>query len=263
MELDGTTLQGQMPNQLEGGWLDRARTEVGPYPSKAVRTTLHSKLPLTWRGESPVVPAFTERQRQQLPLKRGLDIFVSATALLLLSPVLALIALATALGSKGGVFFRQPRLGKDGHLFTIYKFRTMYVDRGDLTGVNQTIDGDPRVTPLGRYLRRTSLDELPQLINILKGDMSLVGPRPHVPHMLAGGKAYEQLVPYYDLRLRVRPGLSGWAQVNNLRGATTDPVRARARIDHDIAYAQNFSIWLDVKIVWMTISQEWWRLGGH
>ncbi|MDF2797531.1 MAG: exopolysaccharide production protein [Devosia sp.] len=251
-----------MTSHIEGQSIDGVQTKLD-HTSQYLRTTLHSTLPLTWRGDSPALPTHTEWQRRQLPLKRSLDVIVSGSALLLLAPILVIIALATALGSKGGVLFRQARLGKDGHLFTIYKFRTMYVERGDLTGVNQTIDGDPRVTPLGRYLRRTSLDELPQLINILKGDMSLVGPRPHVPHMLAGGKAYEQLVPYYDLRLRVRPGLSGWAQVNNLRGATTDPVRARARIDHDLAYAQNFSIWLDVKIVWMTISQEWWRLGGH
>jgi lipopolysaccharide/colanic/teichoic acid biosynthesis glycosyltransferase len=192
-----------------------------------------------------------------------MDIVIAGVTLVVLSPILLGIAAAIATGSRGGVFFRQDRLGKHGQLFTIFKFRTMYVDQGDLTGVSQTVDADPRVTPLGRYLRRTSLDELPQLLNILKGDMSLVGPRPHVPHMLAGGVRYEELVPYYNLRLRVLPGLSGWAQVNELRGSTVDPAKARARIDHDIAYAQNFSIWLDLRIIWRTITDEVWRLGGH
>jgi lipopolysaccharide/colanic/teichoic acid biosynthesis glycosyltransferase len=112
------------------------------------------------------------------------------------------------------------------------------------------------VTPVGRFLRRTSLDELPQLVNVIVGDMSLVGPRPHVEGMLAAGVDYAELVPYYNLRHVMRPGLSGWAQANGLRGPTDSAEAARARIDHDVAYIQNFSIWLDLKIIWLTLVKE-------
>jgi lipopolysaccharide/colanic/teichoic acid biosynthesis glycosyltransferase len=136
------------------------------------------------------------------------------------------------------------------------KFRTMYDDHADPTGQAQTRPDDERITPVGRLLRRTSIDELPQLINVITGDMSLVGPRPHVAGMLAAGIDYAELVPYYNLRHTMRPGLSGWAQANGLRGPTDSAEIARARIDHDIAYIQNFSIWLDLKIIWLTLVKE-------
>jgi lipopolysaccharide/colanic/teichoic acid biosynthesis glycosyltransferase len=142
------------------------------------------------------------------------------------------------------------------------KFRTMFVDAGDASGIVQTTANDSRVTPLGRFLRAKSIDELPQLFNVLVGDMSIVGPRPHVEGMLAGGRPYEELVPYYRLRHHMRPGLSGWAQANGLRGPTTDAAVAKARIDHDLAYIQNFSLMLDAEIIVLTIKREFFTGTG-
>ena len=172
------------------------------------------------------------------------------------APVFLLTALAIKSTSAGPVLFKQRRVGLDNRDFSVYKFRTMYVDRQDLSGVRQTLEDDPRITPIGRLLRRTSVDEVPQIINILMGDMSFVGPRPHVAGMLAGGLAYDELVPYYDLRHAMKPGLTGWAQANGFRGPTIDPVRARQRVDHDIAYIQNFSLRLDLIIIARTAWRE-------
>ena len=182
-----------------------------------------------------------------------MDVTIAAAALLILSPVLLVLALLIKLTSPGPALFIQQRPGRNGCLFPMLKFRTMHIHLEDRTGFIQATGNDPRVTPLGRFLRRTSLDELPQLINVLLGQMSLVGPRPHPVRMLAGGMDYEDLVPYYRHRLAVRPGLSGWAQVNGLRGPTTDAARAIARIDHDLAYIQNLSILLDVRIILRTL----------
>jgi lipopolysaccharide/colanic/teichoic acid biosynthesis glycosyltransferase len=141
-------------------------------------------------------------------------------------------------------------------LFDILKFRTMYVDRGDTTGVKQTVDGDARVTPLGRFMRQRSLDELPQLLNVLFGTMSLVGPRPHVAGQLAAGRPCAEVIHYYELRHAMKPGLTGWAQVNGYRGPTDTITKAQARVDHDLAYIQNFTVLLDLKIIWRTFWKE-------
>jgi lipopolysaccharide/colanic/teichoic acid biosynthesis glycosyltransferase len=139
----------------------------------------------------------------------------------------------------------------------------MDVSRQDSSGVAQTVADDERVSRLGSFLRRTSLDELPQLFNVLFGDMSLVGPRPHAVGMLAGGaQLYEELVPYYFERNRAVPGLTGWAQVNGLRGPTVDPLIAFSRVDHDLAYIENASIGLDLKILLMTAQREFLRGTG-
>jgi lipopolysaccharide/colanic/teichoic acid biosynthesis glycosyltransferase len=215
-----------------------------------------SGLPYRWCGAAPVIPELTPARRRALALKRLLDIVLAAIALVVLSPLLLAIFFAIRLSGPGPALFRQVRAGRGDRPFTLLKFRTMFPDRGDHTGIAQTIAGDDRVTRVGALLRRTSLDELPQLWNVLRGEMSLVGPRAHVFGMRAGGMEYERLVPYYALRHAMPPGISGWAQVNRLRGPTEDAARARARIDHDIAYIQNFSVWLDIRIIWLTLWRE-------
>jgi lipopolysaccharide/colanic/teichoic acid biosynthesis glycosyltransferase len=191
-----------------------------------------------------------------LKLKRCFDVATASLLLILLAPGLLAIALAIKLTSHGPVFFRQSRYGTNSRDFEILKFRTMFIDASDPSGVTQTQRGDPRVTPLGRWLRQSSLDELPQLWNVIRGDMSLVGPRPHVPGMLAGGVLYEELVPYYFERHAMRTGITGLAQVNGLRGSTLDPAVAKARIDQDLEYVRHWSFGLDIKILWETFRRE-------
>jgi lipopolysaccharide/colanic/teichoic acid biosynthesis glycosyltransferase len=191
-----------------------------------------------------------------LRLKRCLDFILGSLILLVLAPGMIAIAVAIKTTSPGPVFFRQRRYGLGSQTFEILKFRTMFTGAADPSGVTQTRDGDPRVTPLGRLLRRSSLDELPQLWNVLRGDMSLVGPRPHVPGMLAGGVLYEELIPYYFERHCVRSGITGLAQVNGLRGSTEDPTVAKARIDQDLKYIRHWSLALDARILWQTFRRE-------
>jgi lipopolysaccharide/colanic/teichoic acid biosynthesis glycosyltransferase len=132
----------------------------------------------------------------------------------------------------------------------------MRIDAGDARGVKQTVQGDPRITSVGKFLRKTSLDEIPQLINVIKGDMSLVGPRPHVPGMLAAHMPYEDLVPYYAQRHSARPGITGLAQVSGCRGSTVEPNRAISRIDYDLDYIEKWSLRLDILIIVRTIRRE-------
>lgn len=186
-------------------------------------------------------------------VKRGFDIVVASLLILLLSPVLLTIALAVKLTSKGPVFFVQRRWGKGNVPFQLYKFRSMHVDLQDRSGIAHTVKNDPRVTAVGRFIRRTSLDELPQLFNVLKGDMSLVGPRAHVLGMHAAGVRYEDLVPEYFARHAVRPGITGLAQVRGLRGEVTDAEHAQARVDADLEYIRTFSVWSDIRILLATI----------
>jgi lipopolysaccharide/colanic/teichoic acid biosynthesis glycosyltransferase len=223
---------------------------------------IQSGLSCRFSGNWAVLPAVDDPRRRALAVKRLMDIILASLALVALFPLLLATAIAVKLASKGPVLFRQSRPGLQGRPFEMLKFRTMYADAGDISGVRQTSVNDSRVTPLGRFLRAKSIDELPQLINVLKGDMSIIGPRPHVEGMLAGGVPYDKLVPYYNLRHEMRPGLSGWAQANGLRGPTTDPALAKARVDHDIAYIQNFSITLDLKIILLTLMGEFFTGSG-
>jgi lipopolysaccharide/colanic/teichoic acid biosynthesis glycosyltransferase len=219
--------------------------------------TLKSGLPLSMTSGIPDAPIDTSARQAQLALKRLLiDIPLSAMALIVLSPLLVGLALSVRLSSRGPALFRQKRVGLNGREFYILKFRSMRTESGDHTGLRQTVAADERVTRIGRFMRATSLDELPQLWNILVGDMAIIGPRPMVPGQLAGGVEYNQVVPYYDYRHRVKPGLSGWAQANGLRGPTTDVISARDRIEHDCAYVQNFSLALDIRIILQTLTRE-------
>jgi Undecaprenyl-phosphate glucose phosphotransferase len=180
--------------------------------------------------------------------KRALDLMIGVPALLLSLPVLGLIALLIKLTSRGAVFYTQERMGFDGRVFRMRKFRTMHADAERDTGAVWTQADDPRRTSLGAVLRRTSLDELPQLWHVLKGDMSLVGPRPERPVLIEG---FRQSIPRYMLRHRVKAGMTGWAQVHGWRGNTS----LEQRIEHDLYYIQHWSLGLDLKILSMTL----WR----
>jgi exopolysaccharide biosynthesis polyprenyl glycosylphosphotransferase len=188
--------------------------------------------------------------------KAVFDVLLSTGILCAILPGLALIALAIKLTSHGPVFFRQPRIGYGGEVFQVLKFRTMYAEMTDMLAARQTERGDPRVTPIGRILRRLSIDELPQLINVLRGDMSLVGPRPHAPHTAVGGVLLHTAVSDYGLRHRVKPGITGWAQVNGARGALRTREQLQNRLDLDLDYIRRHSLLLDIRILLMTVFRE-------
>ena len=186
-------------------------------------------------------------------LKRLEDIVVALLAVLITLPLMLLIALAIKLDSRGPVFFRQKRLGAHNLPFDLLKFRSMYVEQADPLGRQLTRAGDPRITRIGRFLRRTSMDELPQLINVLRGDMSLVGPRPHPLAANAAGISYARAISEYPIRHRVKPGITGWAQVNGWRGETATIEQIRRRVEHDLYYIENWSLTLDLFILGRTV----------
>jgi Undecaprenyl-phosphate glucose phosphotransferase len=185
-------------------------------------------------------------------LKRGLDICVAGLGLILFSPLLGLIAIAIKLDSRGPVIFRQGRHGYDNEIIPVMKFRTMYIVEDGATAetFTQAKANDERITPLGRILRRTNLDELPQLLNVLRGEMSIVGPRPHA---IAHNRMFEEQIAPFSRRHNVRPGLTGWAQVNGLRGETDTREKMRRRVEYDLYYIDNWSFIFDLKIILMTI----------
>jgi Undecaprenyl-phosphate glucose phosphotransferase len=179
-----------------------------------------------------------------LVFKRSFDMLAAAVVLLLCAPVMALTALLVKLTSHGPVLYRQERMGMDGRTFHILKFRTMKLD-AEVRGALMAADNDPRTTALGRWLRRLSLDELPQLLNVLRGDMSLVGPRPERPVFI---EEFKRQIPKYHLRHKVKAGITGWAQINGLRGQTS----IQKRIEYDLYYIENWSLLLDMKILLRT-----------
>jgi putative colanic acid biosynthesis UDP-glucose lipid carrier transferase len=182
-------------------------------------------------------------------IKRASDIVIGAVIVLTLTPLMLMIALAVRLSSPGPVIFRQRRYGLYGEEIIVYKFRSMTVAE-DSEHVVQARKNDQRVTRIGAFLRRTSLDELPQFINVLQGRMSIVGPRPHA---VAHNEQYRKLIKGYMLRHKVKPGITGWAQVNGLRGETATLDRMEARIQHDLDYLRNWSLWLDLWIILKTV----------
>ena len=177
--------------------------------------------------------------------KRTLDIVGSLAGIVITSPIMLIVAILIKVTSPGPVIFKQERVGLHNRPFQMYKFRSMIQQLPEEEGKAWTVRDDPRVTGIGRFLRRTSLDELPQLFNILKGDMTLVGPRPERPGWV---EKFREEIPRYMVRHQVRPGLTGWAQVNGLRGDTS----IRKRIDYDLYYIENWSLSLDIKIILMT-----------
>jgi Undecaprenyl-phosphate glucose phosphotransferase len=191
------------------------------------------------------------RASQRL-IKDGFDRALAAGLLVLISPLMVAVALIVKLTSPGPVFFRQERHGLGNRSIQVLKFRSMRCDMQDLGGARQTQRDDPRVTPLGALLRRTSLDELPQLINVLKGDMSLVGPRPLPIQMRVQDRLNYEIVAEYAFRHRVKPGITGWAQVKGHRGAIETAEGLRSRITYDLYYIDHWSLWLDFKILLLT-----------
>ncbi|MGD9869011.1 MAG: undecaprenyl-phosphate glucose phosphotransferase, partial [Hyphomicrobiales bacterium] len=238
---------------------ERIRSTVARLSSLPIEVQLCSeeqRLPCKVYGSSRLGP-LQLLQVQRRPLsERGLrvkatfDIVLAAMALVLLAPVFPLIALAIRLDSPGPVFFRQRRHGFNHRVIHVLKFRTMTaLEDGPV--VKQAVEaGDARVTRVGRILRRTCLDEIPQLVNVLKGDMSLVGPRPHA---LAHNEYYGRLVESYANRHRVKPGITGWAQVNGFRGETADCGLMRKRVEYDLYYIDNWSLWLDIEVLVRTM----------
>jgi Undecaprenyl-phosphate glucose phosphotransferase len=179
-------------------------------------------------------------------VKRGIDIAISSAALLVLALPLGILAALVRLTSKGPIFYYQERMGLDGKSITIVKFRSMFHEAEADTGPVWARQDDPRVTALGRFLRKSNLDELPQLWNVLRGDMSIVGPRPERPHFV---EQFKHRVPQYMLRHKVKAGLTGWAQVHGWRGNTS----IEKRIEYDLYYIENWSVRLDLKIMWLTL----------
>jgi exopolysaccharide biosynthesis polyprenyl glycosylphosphotransferase len=185
-------------------------------------------------------------------VKGVFDRVVGAVLLLMLSPVMLAVALAVKLTSPGPVFFRQKRHGFNNEVIEVYKFRSMYTDQCDHAANKIVTKGDPRVTPVGRFIRKSSLDELPQLINVVKGDLSLVGPRPHALQAKAANTLYDQVVDGYFARHKVKPGMTGWAQINGWRGETDTNEKIQRRVEHDLYYIENWSVFFDLQILAMT-----------
>ena len=182
-------------------------------------------------------------------LKRSEDIIISVIILLLISPILLLIAISLKATSKGPIIFKQKRGGINNKEIIIYKFRSMTTQDNGLI-VKQAVKNDARITPIGNFLRKTSLDELPQFINVIQGRMSIVGPRPHA---IAHNIEYAKPIPEYNQRSLVKPGITGLAQINGYRGETNTLEKMQKRVDMDLHYINNWSLWLDIKIIFTTI----------
>lgn len=184
--------------------------------------------------------------------KRVFDLVLASAAIVVFSPVMAAVALAIRLDSPGPVLFRQRRHGFNNRPIEVLKFRSMYTDRADPTAIKAVRRNDDRVTRVGRFIRRTSLDELPQFFNVLRGDLSLVGPRPHATAARTGDLVYDAVTEAYSARHKVRPGVTGWAQISGWRGEMDTPEKIRARVEHDLYYIENWSLWFDLKILALT-----------
>jgi Undecaprenyl-phosphate glucose phosphotransferase len=181
------------------------------------------------------------------------DRIVGGLALIAALPIMLLVAIAIKLDSRGPIFFKQKRYGFNNELIEVYKFRSMYVDQCDPTAKQLATKNDPRITRVGRFIRKTSLDELPQLINVvIKDNLSLVGPRPHAVHAKADNRLYDEAVDGYFARHRVKPGITGWAQVNGWRGETDTREKIQRRVEHDLYYIENWSVLFDFYILAIT-----------
>ena len=255
-ELDQVLISGSQftPKRLEQivEGLSQVCVDVSLIPPQAIELAPNYRVNLL--GTVPVLTLWQRpfRDMNQV-VKRAEDIALSSLALLFLSPVLLVAALLVRLTSPGPAMFIQPRVGFNNETINVFKFRTMYTDMSDVGARQTTTRDDPRVTPVGRVLRRFSIDELPQLLNVLKGSMSLVGPRPHGTEMMVGDRFYHEAVRGYAGRHRVKPGITGYAQVKGLRGEVRTIERAKRRVELDKHYVDNWSFWLDMWILLATL----------
>jgi Undecaprenyl-phosphate glucose phosphotransferase len=232
--------------------LSEVAVDVSLIPAQAIELSPNYSVNLL--GTVPVLTLWQRpfRDMSQV-MKRAEDLVFSVLAIVLLSPILLIAALLIRLTSPGPVLFVQPRVGFNNETIRVFKFRTMYTDMTDVGARQTTTRDDPRVTPVGRWLRRLSIDELPQLLNVLRGSMSLVGPRPHGTEMMVGERFYHDAVRGYAGRHRVKPGITGYAQVKGLRGEVRTIERAKRRIELDKHYVDNWSFWLDMWILLATV----------
>lgn len=194
-----------------------------------------------------------ERQRFY---KRIFDILVSLSGLIILLPLFLFVMIAIKLDSSGPIFFRQPRRGFNNRQFLVFKFRSMYRRQTDIHSLRQTSRDDPRVTRVGKWLRKLSIDELPQLLNVLRGDMSIVGPRPHALQTRVNGELLDDVIGEYGLRYQVKPGITGLAQINGARGELVTRDDVKRRVEYDLEYIQHWSLWTDLKIILLTVRRE-------
>lgn len=237
--------------------LSNVSVDVAVIPPEAIHLAPDYRVHLL--GQLPVLTLWQRPFRDVNGLvKRAEDLLISGTAAIVLSPVMLLTALLVRLSSPGPVFFVQPRVGFNNELIRVLKFRTMYADRSDMKAEQTTTADDPRITPIGRTLRKLSLDELPQLFNVIRGDMSLVGPRPHATHMKVGDRYYQDAVRGYAGRHRVKPGITGLAQVKGVRGEIRTIERAKRRVELDCRYIEKWSLGLDLWILLATVRAVIW-----
>jgi Undecaprenyl-phosphate glucose phosphotransferase len=255
-EIDQVLISGAhfTPKRLEQivEGLSEVCVDVSLIPSQAIELSPNYRVNLL--GTVPVLTLWQRpfRDISQI-VKRAEDLVLSTIALILLSPILLVAALAVRLSSPGPILFVQPRVGFNNETIKVFKFRSMYTDKADVGARRTTTKDDPRVTRVGRILRRLSIDELPQLINVLQGSMSLVGPRPHGTEMMVGDRFYHDAVRGYAGRHRVKPGITGYAQVKGLRGEVRTIERAKRRVELDKYYVDHWSFWLDIWILLATV----------
>lgn len=237
--------------------LSSASIDLCVMPREALEFTTSYRV--NFLGSLPVFAVWQQPIRDiDGVVKELLDYGLGLLAFAFLAPLLVVTALAIRIESKGPILFKQKRFGFNNTEISVLKFRSMYVDQQDVSGAQRTAKNDPRVTRVGRFIRRTSIDELPQLINVLRGDMSLVGPRPHATMMRVGDKYYFDAVKGYSARHRVKPGITGLAQVRGLRGEIDTAERARKRVEYDIYYIENWSPLLDIRIMIETLVKIVW-----
>ena len=255
-EIDQVLISGAhfTPKRLEQivEGLSEVCVDVSLIPSQAIELAPNYRVNLL--GSVPVLTLWQRPFRDMNQVaKRAEDLLLGSIALVLLSPVFLIAALLIRLTSAGPILFVQPRVGFNNETIKVFKFRSMYTDMTDVGARKTTTKDDPRVTPVGRILRRFSIDELPQLFNVLQGSMSLVGPRPHGTEMMVGDRFYHEAVRGYAGRHRVKPGITGYAQVKGLRGEVRTIERAKRRVELDKHYVDHWSFWLDIWILLATV----------